>query len=212
MGVPQFPAWVSRQSSPVFLRQVGVPEFVPPNAVGVPEFPECGGCPRISRIPLARIAWNCAYEWVSPNPAWVSPSPRFVIRMRWVSQNFAGGCPRIPEFLTMGGHARWVSHNSLRGFPDILRRYFCASWVSQNLCPSRICAPECGGCPTTFTLRMTPGEAWVSWNCADGWVSHNLVGVPQCPGFFCASGRVTLAPGWLWSLKFRHQSVFFSSP
>ncbi len=59
---------------------------------------------------------------------------------------------------------------------------------------------------------MTPGEAWVSWNCADGWVSHNLVGVPQFPGFFCASGRVTLAPGWLWSLKFRHQSVFFSSP
>ena len=194
MGVPEFlSGWGGCDGCPT-IPCVGFPTFLAgiPAPGGCPRIcaPECGGCPRISRIPLARIAWNCAYEWVSPNPAWVSPSPRFVIRMRWVSQNFAGGCPRIPEFLTMGGHARWVSHNSLRGFPDILRRYFCASWVSQNLCP-----------------RMR----WVSHNFQE-FVPPNAVGVPQLSGFFCASGRGKLAPGWLWSLKFRHQRVFFSSP
>ena len=162
-GIPEWVGWVrwvshnSLRGFPDIPRRYSCARWVSQNLCPRMRWVSQNFPARISRIPLARIAWNCAYEWVSPNPAWVSPSPRFVIRMRWVSQNFAGGCPRIPEFLTMGGHARWVSHNSLRGFPDILRRYFCASWVSQNLCP-----------------RMR----WVSHNFQE-FVPPNAVGVPQ---------------------------------
>ena len=122
-----------------------------PNAVGVPEFPESrspelrgivrmSGCPRIPlgcpRVP--DLSSECGG---CPRISRVGV-PEFQNFSRWVAT--LGGCPTIPCV----------------GFPT-----FFAGISAPVGCP-RICAPECGGCPTTFK-NLCPRMRWVSHNFQD---------------------------------------------
>ena len=181
-----------------------------------------GGCPTISKVSRRRAGASMGVPefpgwwvsrnfhvisngwWVSLNSLQASPWARLVGVHECAS---VGGCPIISAqvFRSSTGASMgvpefpgwWVSHNFRtisecpRGFPS---RWVgvpeCGWWVSHNFHASRwarlVGVPECphgwwvspnvrecpamGGCPTIFT--------------------------PQFSGFLCASGRVTLVPGW----------------
>ena len=175
-----------------------------------------GGCPTISKVSRRRAG---ASMGVPEFPGWwVSRNFHVISNGWWVSLNSlpvgtVGGCPRMRV-------GWWVSHNFRPGvpeqhgcqhgcpgiprlvgvpqFPNVREDSHHDGWVSPNA-P----VPECarmrlvglpqfprvpvstvGGCPRIPAMGgcLTIPTRWV--------------GVPQFSGFFCASGRVTLVPGW----------------